>query len=255
MKSGYLLLTWLLLCSLCSCQSSSNQQPSATQQSTSDTDGTQLSREEASEAQEIWLFVGDSLTSGYGLTADQSYVAILQDLINQGSWIDSERQVPPLLKNAGVSGDTSAGALRRISWLLADQPLRVFLCIGANDGMRGQPIEAMKQNIHQIIEKVKSRGAQIHLMQMYLPPNYGSEYTKSFAQSFSEVAQATSLDLFPFLLRNVAGEAKLNLNDGIHPNQAGHQLIAEQLLEHLVSARILVKNSSTSTPLPIAPKK
>ena len=192
----------------------------------------------------LWLFVGDSLTAGYGLEPEFSFVSRLQEKILQEEWVDPISGQTPKLKNAGVSGDTSAGTLRRMTWLLSDGADRVFLCIGANDGMRGQPIKALKSNLSEIARRIKSHGASLHLSKILLPPNYGAEYTKRFAQSYEEVAMEEGLSLFPFLLRGVAGERHLNQVDGIHPNAAGHQKIADQLLTHLAEIGLIVKRSS-----------
>ena len=193
-----------------------------------------------------WLFVGDSLTAGFGVEPERTFVARLQERLKREGWVDPITQETPLLKNAGVSGDTSAGTLRRIDWLLSDRADRVFLCIGANDGMRGQPIDALKHNLSKIAQRVQSRGAKLHLMKMFLPPNYGEEYTQRFANSFEEVASKENLSLFPFLLRGIAGVANLNQSDGIHPNADGHQKAADQLLDHLVSLGFVVKHIRTN---------
>ena len=190
-----------------------------------------------------WLFVGDSLTAGFGVEPERSFVARLQERLKIEGWVDPMTQETPLLKNAGVSGDTSAGTLRRIDWLLGDGADRVFLCIGANDGMRGQAIDALKQNLSKIAQRVQSHGAKLHLMKMFLPPNYGEEYTQRFANSFDEVASREKLSLFPFLLRGIAGVAHLNQSDGIHPNAEGHQKAADQLLDHIVSLGFVVKRN------------
>lgn len=192
----------------------------------------------------IWLFVGDSLTAGYGVEPELSFVSRLQEKLRQEDWVEPRSHKTPILRNAGVSGDTSAGTLRRIDWLLEDRVDRVFLCIGANDGMRGQPIEALRSNLSEIASKIRERGPTLHLMQMFLPPNYGEDYTKRFAESYQVVAESEGLSLFPFLLNGVAGESEYNQADGIHPNEEGHQKVADQLLSHLTYAGLIVKRSS-----------
>ena len=188
-----------------------------------------------------WVFVGDSLTAGYGLESEAAYVALIQAKIRQGNWLDSESNSVPKLINAGISGDTSAGALRRLDWLLADQPSRVFLCIGANDGLRGQSTVALKKNLTTMIQKVKRKGIQITLMGMQVPPNYGPEYSVQFKQSYVDVAREQKVSLYPFLLKDVAGVAKLNQSDGIHPNHEGQKVIAEQLFNYILKQAYLSK--------------
>jgi len=186
-----------------------------------------------------WLFIGDSLTAGYGIDADSSYVAILQRAIEAEAWVEPVSGQMPKLINAGVSGDTSAGALRRVSWLLADQPTRVFLCIGANDGLRGQPVAMLKKNLNQLISIMKDMSVEVHLIGMQVPPNYGAEYSTEFTQAYQQVAEEQQVSLYPFLLANVAGVARLNQSDGIHPNREGHQLVAQQFHTYLKSLNLL----------------
>lgn len=170
-----------------------------------------------------WLFVGDSLTAGFGLAPDESYVAVLERSLRADG-------LAHLLRNAGVSGDTSAGVKRRLSWLLKRPPEVMFLCIGANDGMRGQPVEALEQNLIEIITSAREAGVkQVLMMGMRLPPNYGAEYVKRFEAVYPAVAQRLGVPLMPFLLEGVAGEPSLNLSDGIHPNAAGHEQIARSM--------------------------
>lgn len=188
-----------------------------------------------------WLFVGDSLTAGYGLEPEAAYVALIQKKIHQEAWLDAESKQVPILINAGISGDTSAGALRRIDWLLAEQPSRVFLCIGANDGLRGQAVSALEMNLTKLIEKIKKKGIQVTLMGMQVPSNYGPEYSAQFKQSYQTVAESQKIALYPFLLKGVGGVAELNQSDGIHPNHEGQQKIATQLFEYILQQAYLSK--------------
>jgi acyl-CoA thioesterase I len=179
-----------------------------------------------------WLFVGDSLTAGFGVAPQESYVSIL------------ERELKALgysvhLQNAGVSGDTSAGVRRRIKWLLRDRPERVFLAIGANDGLRGHPIEEMKKNIIGAVKAVQSHGVKVLLMGMKLPPNYGQDYTQRFERAFHEIAERLKVPLLPFLLEGVGGVPTLNLPDGIHPNAEGHRRVADHVLSFLKQQKII----------------
>ena len=179
------------------------------------------------------------MTAGYGLDAQSSYVSLLENMIKVQDFVDTKTGLIPKLVNAGVSGDTSTGALRRLSWLLADQPDRVFLCIGANDGLRGQPIKVLKSNLINLSKMIQSKGIELMLMGMRIPPNYGVEYSEGFAKVYKQVAEEHNVALYPFLLANVAGHNHLNQTDGIHPNRKGHQLIAQQLFKHLENAAVI----------------
>lgn len=200
-------------------------------------------QEQTQERGSSWLFVGDSLTAGYGLKSEESYVHLLEQLLQSEHLVDQKGFTPRLI-NAGVSGDTSAGVLRRISWLLKDHPSKVFLCIGANDGMRGQPIDRLKSNLIKTVDRIRSSGAEAILIGMQLPPNYGEGYTQEFKRVYPEVAEELSVQLIPFLLEGVAGEQSLNQGDGIHPNTAGHQRIAKSLLEQVKSLELLSENKT-----------
>jgi acyl-CoA thioesterase-1 len=135
--------------------------------------------------------------------------------------------------NAGVSGDTSAGGLRRVDWALRARPEIVIVALGANDGLRGLPVDALRDNLEQIVRRVRAAGARVLLAGMRVPPNYGDEYARDFAAVFPEVARRTGVPLAPFLLDGVAGEARLNQADGIHPTAEGQRLIASRLWSHL----------------------
>jgi len=169
------------------------------------------------------LFLGTSLTAGFGLSEEFAYPARLSDLLAaEGHSID--------VVNAGVSGDTSAGGLERIDWLLREPPDWVFVELGANDGLRGLPVEMTEANLVEIIDRAQQAGARTIVAGMLMPPNYGEEYTTAFAELFPRVAESSGSRLVPFLLDGVAGDPSLNLPDGIHPNAEGHQRIAELLL-------------------------
>lgn len=203
--------------------------------------GSQINVQKDDKVESRWLFVGDSLTAGYGLEAEAAYVALIQNKILKDHWLDTQSKKRPKLINAGISGDTSAGALRRLDWLLADSPNRVFLCIGANDGLRGQSIAALKDNLIKIIQKVKSKGIKVTLMGMQVPPNYGVKYSVQFKQSYFDIAKSQNVPLYPFLLEGVGGVAELNQSDGIHPNHQGQEVIAEQLFKYFLEENYLTK--------------
>jgi acyl-CoA thioesterase-1 len=135
--------------------------------------------------------------------------------------------------NAGVSGDTSAGGLRRIDRVLSGGASVVVLELGANDGLRGLPIKDLERNLETMVRKIRERGATVLLAGMEAPPNYGPEYTAAFRATFREVAEREDVEFIPFILNGVAGRPDLNLEDGIHPNQAGARVVADTVWEHL----------------------
>lgn len=182
----------------------------------------------ADEPPKVILFFGDSLTAGYGLSKEQAFPAIVQRKINDKGYNYT-------VFNAGLSGETSAGGLARINWILKN-PIDIFVLeLGANDGLRGLPIEQTKQNLQQIINKVKAKNPEVKIIiaGMMMPPNLGADYTSAFMELFPELAEENDAHLIPFLLEGVAGNEKLNLNDGIHPNKAGHSIVAGNVWEVL----------------------
>lgn len=169
------------------------------------------------------LFLGTSLTAGYGLDdpAHDAYPAVLQRLADSA-------KVPVLIVNAGLSGETSAGALRRVDWLLKEKPAAVVIETGANDGLRGLNPDSTAANLRAIITRIRAVAPQagIALMQMEAPTNLGQRYTRDFHMIYGRVAKQENVMLFPFLLDKVAGIPKLNQNDGIHPTPAGAKIAA-----------------------------
>ena len=135
--------------------------------------------------------------------------------------------------NAGVSGDTTAAALRRVDWVLRSQPAIAIVALGANEGLRHQSVMAMRDNLIEIVRRLRAAGAKVLLTGMRVPLNYGPEYTRAFAAAFPAVARATGAPLEPFLLEGVAGDARLNQPDGIHPTAEGQRLIADRLWPYL----------------------
>jgi acyl-CoA thioesterase I len=170
--------------------------------------------------------LGDSLTAGLGVAADETYPARLQARLEREGY--TYRVV-----NAGVSGDTTAGGLRRVDWVLRARPEVVIVALGANDGLRGLPTTAMRANLVAIVDRLRVSGARVLLAGMRMPPNYGEAYTRDFARVFPEVARQTGVAFMPFLLDGVAADSRLNQADGIHPNAAGHAVIAERLWPYL----------------------
>ena len=174
----------------------------------------------------VIVALGDSLTAGLGVGADEAYPALLQARLRREGF---EYRVV----NAGVSGDTSAGGLRRIDWALRLSPAVVIVALGANDGLRGQPPETLRDNLTRIIERARAAGARVLLAGMRVPPNYGDDYARAFAGVYPAVAKATGVPLAPFLLDGVAGNPRLNQADGIHPTAEGQRRIAERLWPYL----------------------
>ncbi len=177
-----------------------------------------------SSAAERILFIGTSLTAGYGLDPEEAYPAIV------GRMLDSAGR-PARVVNAGVSGETSAGALRRIDWVLQRPADVVVIETGANDGLRGLSVAAARANVRAIIDRVREKipRARILLVQMEAPTNMGARYTSEFREMFPAVAREKGVELVPFLLDGVAGDAALNLPDGIHPNRVGARIVARTM--------------------------
>ena len=163
---------------------------------------------------------GDSLTIGLGLLEQEAYPALLQRKIDEAGYKFE-------VINAGVSGDTSAGGLRRLDWALEGDVKVLIVGFGGNDGLRGLPVPQMKENLSEIIDRARERSIVVILAGMEAPPNFGQEYATQFRQAFRDVALQKRVLFIPFLLNNVAGKPELNQADGIHPNQQGTQIVAD----------------------------
>jgi acyl-CoA thioesterase-1 len=172
------------------------------------------------------VFLGDSLTAGHGVDEDQAFPAVVQRLAQADglSWT---------ITNAGVSGDTSAGGVRRAAWLIKAKPDWVFVALGANDGLRGQPASATQENLLAIIDRFRSAGTKVAVGGMVLPTNYGEEYRTAFAAVFPALVEQRSVPLLPFLLEGVGGIPAMNQADGIHPTVAGQALIGKNVYAFL----------------------
>ncbi|MEM9557638.1 MAG: arylesterase [Acidobacteriota bacterium] len=181
---------------------------------------------EAPDDEIVLVFLGDSLTAGFGVAEDEAYPALI------GEALRADRQ-PVRVVNAGVSGDTTAGGLRRLDWVLRQRPDLVVVVLGGNDGLRGLDLEASEQNLRSIVERARAAGARVLLGGMLIPPSYGEDYTSRFAAIYPRVAEELEVALVPFVLDGVGGVPELNLADGIHPNAAGQEVIAATMLEHL----------------------
>lgn len=176
------------------------------------------------EARRTILFLGTSLTAGLGLDPDSAYPQRIQLLINAAG-------LPYQVVNAGVSGETSAGLLRRLDWVLKRPADVVIVETGANDGLRGLPISATSTTIGSVLDRIRRDRptATLLLVQMEAPPNMGQEYTRAFGAMFPTLAKEHGATLLPFLLQDVAGRPNLNQNDGIHPNNAGERIVANNV--------------------------
>jgi len=169
------------------------------------------------------VFLGDSLTAGYGLAQKEAVPALIQARLNAAGYRYE-------VVNAGVSGDTSAGGLSRLDWSLEGTVAALVVELGANDGLRGLPVGQMKQNLTEIITRAQQRGIKVILTGMEAPPNYGPLYTAEFRQVYRDLAKEhDDVTFVPFYLDGVAGDPSLNLSDGIHPNAAGSRIIEEKL--------------------------
>ena len=175
------------------------------------------------------LFLGDSLTAGYGLSPNQAFPAWVEKELHQAG-----RQVKVI--NAGLSGETSAGGLSRIDWMLRTPLDILVLELGANDGLRGLPPGQTQKNLQAIIDRTKTKypHVKIVLAGMMVPPNMGPAYTSEFKKIYPTLAEKNNALLMPFLLDGVGGNEKLNQADGIHPTAEGHQIIAKNLVKYLL---------------------
>jgi acyl-CoA thioesterase-1 len=176
----------------------------------------------------VVVTLGDSLTAGLGVAADEAWPALIESRLRREGY--AYRVV-----NAGVSGDTTAGGLRRVDWVLRSRPEVAVVALGANDGLRGLATDAMESNLVAIVGRLRAGGARVLVAGMQVPPNYGAAYSRAFGGVFPDVARRTGSPLVPFLLDGVAADPRLNQPDGIHPNAAGHRAIAEHIWPHLVA--------------------
>lgn len=165
---------------------------------------------------------GNSLTAGLGVAPDESYPVQLQKKLDLAGY--AYRVV-----NAGVSGDTTAGGVRRVSWVLNSRPSIVILELGANDGLRGLSLEETKANLERIIQQFRQASVTVVLAGMKLPPNYGQDYTGGFEALYQALAKQYHLALIPFFLDGVAASSSLNQADGIHPTGEGYRIIVEKI--------------------------
>jgi acyl-CoA thioesterase I len=173
--------------------------------------------------------MGDSLTAGYGVPESQSYPSQLEKKLHQAGYHWR-------IVNAGISGETSSGALSRVNWVLKLKPDVVMLETGANDGLRGIDPQLVYRNIDKIVTELQAKQVVVVLAGMQMVRNMGSAYTDQFVKIYGKIAREHNLILVPFFLQNVAGEPSLNIGDGIHPNGNGYRIVTETVYPYVVKA-------------------
>jgi acyl-CoA thioesterase-1 len=189
--------------------------------------GEMIQRETSNDSLKTILFFGDSLTAGYGVNQDEAFPAIIQCRIDS-------LKLPYEVVNAGLSGETSAGGLRRIDWVL-QRPVDIFVLeLGSNDGLRGIDLNSTRRNLQAILDKVRIKypNAQLVVVGMHMPPNFGPDYTKMFRELFPKLAEVNRAELIPFLLKGVVlvpDEERLFRSN--HPTAEGHKILAENVWE------------------------
>lgn len=188
------------------------------------TDEAQIQNDNVAGDEKVILFFGNSLTAGMGLEASEAFPALIQNRLDS---LGYDYKVV----NAGLSGETTASGKNRLDWVLKQQVGIFVLELGANDGLRGVAIEETRKNLQDIINAVKTKNpdTKIVLAGMQIPPNMGQEYTTGFRSLFLELAEKNDLALIPFLLEGVAGDPKLNQNDGIHPTAEGYKIVTDNV--------------------------
>ena len=217
MRTPYRILILMLLAAAPACSQAEAPAPADRRVSESSAAAADRPADGATSAPKI-VILGDSLTAGLGLDPAQSFPMLLQARLKREGY---DYQVV----NAGVSGDTSAGGLRRLDWVLQGDVRVLVVELGANDGLRGLPVPEMKKNLSEIISRAQARGVQVILAGMEAPPNYGQQYTAEFRKAYRDLAAEHNVRLIPFLLEGVAGLRQMNQGDGIHPNPEGARIV------------------------------
>jgi acyl-CoA thioesterase-1 len=178
----------------------------------------------AAEGAKRIVVLGDSIAAGYGVDPEEAYPAVLQRKID-------EAKLPYTVVNAGLSGDTTAGGLRRIDWILK-QPLDILIVeLGGNDGLRGLPVSQTRSNLQAIIDRTRAKYSNVKILiaGMKMPANMGADYTTEFEKTFADIARKNHAAFMPFVLENVGGKPELNQADRIHPTPAGHEIVAQNI--------------------------
>jgi len=180
-------------------------------------------------AEKKLIVLGDSLTEGYGVAKGAAYPALLEQKLKKSGkdW---------RVMNSGVSGSTTASAVSRMKWLFKSKPDVVLLVLGANDGLRGLKVADTQKHLAEAIEYAQKQKVRVILGGILMPPNYGADYTEQFKKMYSSLASKYRITLIPFILDKVGGNPKYNLADGIHPNEEGHKIIAENIFKVLKEA-------------------
>jgi len=219
-----LLLLWLLFAAGCGPDAPDRVDPSGPFepefQGASDADAPAAVR--VPEGSPRVVFLGDSIAAGLHLARDRAFPAVLQRrLVAKG--------LPFRLVNAGVSGNTTAGGLARLDWLLDQKPAIVVVELGGNDGLRGAPLDTVEKNLQAIVRRSVDAGARVLLLGVVLPPNYGTEYANGFAAIYERLANSSGVAYVPFFMKGVGGVPDLNLPDGLHPTEEGHEKLADNV--------------------------
>lgn len=218
MRSFTLFLSLFILLGFGSCKESSKKENNSVRDE-------QVEKEnETNEQEKVILFFGNSLTAGYGLEQEEAFPAIIQKKVDSLGFSYK-------VMNAGLSGETTSGGKNRIDWVLKQNVDVFVLELGANDGLRGIPLEETRNNLQEIIDFVRKKNpeTEIILAGMQIPPNMGQDYTTEFRNIFPELAEKNEVHLIPFLLEGVAGDPELNQQDGIHPTAEGYKIVAENV--------------------------
>jgi acyl-CoA thioesterase I len=220
------LLCAALACAVASCGAQSDtgaNDPGRTADSRSPAaDRTAPARAPSAAARPRIVALGDSITAGLGLPLEESYPALLQQRLD-------ERGLDYQVVNAGVSGDTTAGGLRRVDWALDGDVRVLIVALGGNDALRGLPVDQLQQNLSTIVERAQGRNIKVILAGMEAPPNFGPAYTAAFHRAYPDLAKKYGVALVPFLLEGVAGISELNQRDGIHPTAEGARKVADNI--------------------------
>lgn len=223
---------FMLMLVACGQESSGPDESPANEDSTSQAENPEANRPTVA-------FLGTSLTIGLGVEPEQAYPSLIQQKIDSAGY--DFRVI-----NAGISGETSTGGLNRLDWLMRADVDVLVIELGANDGLRGVPLEVTRSNIEAVIEQARAKkpGIELVLAGMQMPPNLGQEYTSTFRELFPAIAQEKGVTLVPFLLEGVAGVDSLNQPDGIHPTPEGHKLLAATVWQ--VLQPILAEKATTA---------
>ncbi len=180
----------------------------------------------ADQAPKKLVIIGDSITEGYGLSKEKAYPAVLEKMIQKSG--HNYKVI-----NGGISGSTTSSAMSRLTWFLRSKPDMIILALGANDGLRGIKVDVSKANLEKFIEKCQQVKVKVVIAGMQVPPNYGEEYGKAFRQMYKDIISKYKIPSIPFLIEGVAGKAELNIEDGIHPNEKGHEIVAQNVYKHI----------------------